>query len=58
MTTFWKELQRLALGQLHNGGHFGARLPDAQPTGAALPQRERERTIGAGQRAPQVAACH
>jgi len=58
MTTFWTELQRLALGQLFNGGHFGARLPDAQPTGATTPPRERERTVAPGQRVPQVAACH
>ena len=58
MTTFWKELQRLAFGQLFNGGHFGARPPEAQPTAAVQPQRER--TIAAGQRVPQarVAACH
>ena len=42
MTTFWKELQRLALGQLFNGGHFGARLPDTQPTGTTTPARQRD----------------
>lgn len=60
MTTFWKELQRLALGQLFTGGHFGTHLPQAQPTDAAPPARERDRTIAAGARVPQVriAACH
>jgi len=60
MTTFWKELQRLALGQLFNGGHFGARLPDTQPTGTTAPARQRDRTIAAAQQVPQVrvAACH
>ena len=60
MTTFWKELQRLALGQLFTGGHFGTRLPHAQPTDSAAPARTQERTAGTGQRVPQVriAACH
>ena len=60
MTAFWKNLQRLALGQLFNGGYLRAdyETPDArtsQPTPAT-------RNAGAGDRnctlpGGQVAVC-
>ena len=60
MTSFWKNLQQLAHGQLFNGGYLGGRaaaLPsrNAQPTPVAAGTRTNERN----QRLPnaRVAVC-
>jgi len=56
MTTFWKQLQRLALGQLFNGGYLSAPPASAKPAAKPLPK---DRTAEFGNRLPhaQIVAC-
>jgi hypothetical protein len=58
MTAFWKNLHRLAQGQLFNGGYLVGPQAVAPKAAPSTPVRPRERTPTTGNRLPhrQIAA--